>query len=263
MSAGADPNPSSDPSADAPTAAMTPPAEAAAGADRRYFSTEYETGYRPMSILAVLALVLSVVSLVAFISPFFFFVPFVVLLLAVYASRQAETARTEIAGQLPAKLAILISLMILVAAPTRHYIERAIITAEARRFANAFVDAVLIGDAKQAYAYTLHPVRREGLEGEALDENLTRAGAEYRNYLRDPFVNGFLGQLAASQVTEEGYDGYDYAEGMYEVVYAYEIARDNQPNIKLYLVLKGGTGTWEGRQWYVEQYSPQQMAVGT
>lgn len=233
-----------------------------------------EIAYRPVSKAAALELTFAIVSLLAFSSPAAWILPVAVLIFAVRTSSWLERAKGEYAGQVLAKLAIFISLVAAVGAPTKHFVERYVILNEAMDSCNAFLDLVLANQVKDAFKYTLSPLQKSGME-DKIDELIVRAGQNYREYLNWDAIIKLRGRLQTAQVTylglasknQPGVDttlservqdwvegsNFVYSNGTYQAALRYRITLDDGSVFEAVAILVGGTGDWKGRQWFVSR----------
>lgn len=255
------------------------------GGPRRMSSVDSELSrqgaYRPVATLAVVSLIGGLASFLAFLHPYFWVLPPVALLIAARTSQQLEKARLEYAGQLLAKIAILLALIAGIGSVTRYLTTWLLLTREARAMANSFLDEVLVGEYKQAFVLTRPPLERAGLEGQP-DQVIMRSGEHYRNFLTEPLITTFAGKLADTQVTYVEVKGYGEAGGYHtaQVVYRLTLDTPQKPAAppaeddgipsatadrqvyEVTIYLKGATAQnaeWEGRQWFVSG-SPLRLA---
>lgn len=222
-------------------------------------SRDTEATYRPVSQTAVVALIFGIVSLSSFVGPPFWASAGIALVFCAWTSYKLERAREEYAGQFICKAGAVLSLVSLVAAPTRYYTQKWIVTREAVVVANEFVDFVLANRIRQAFYLTLSPFQKTGAdesktEDQHIDDAISRAGERYRMFLTNPLRSQFGGRGADAQVTYLGAIGYGYSGGMYDLALHYKIGLDGrEPHVLVFV--KGaaaGQGEWQGRQWYVD-----------
>lgn len=213
-----------------------------------------EVAYRPVSSMAVLCFCLSVVSALSFAHPVLWLLPAATLVLALATSARLEKARQEYAGQLLAKVAVLLSLAFGIGAPTKYAVEWWIISGEAHRFADRYLDTVLANQVKTSFVSMLPPPQRVGLE-DNVDQLIRRHAALYRNYLMDPVVQTFRGKVEQAQVTYVGQDMYVYQDGSYFIGLEYRITLDDENRVmRVRLQVRGSVADaheWKGRQWSV------------
>ncbi|MGL4465047.1 MAG: hypothetical protein ACRDD1_00070 [Planctomycetia bacterium] len=214
---------------------------------------QIETAYRPISRLAIISGLFALASLLSFADPIFWFIPVAAFAVSVTSSRFLDKAKQEYAGQLLAKLAVLVSLAAGIGSITRYSIEYVILTTEARAYANEFVDDVLSNRPKEAFAKTVAPLNRSGME-DALDQLIVRQGPSYREFLGAAFPLTFRGKGAETQVTILGMSEYAYNSGFHDVKVSYRLVLGEQ-SYDATMTLKGGVaaaGEWKGRQWYIQ-----------
>lgn len=209
--------------------------------------------YRPVSVLAVVALALSLLTPLAFAHPYFWILPPVAFVTSVLVSRGLERVKEAYAGQLLAKMAIVLSLLTGVGSITRYGIERAILTREARSIANEFLDDVLANQLKAAFALTLPPYRRANMERD-YDQLIARNGDNLRQFLASPIVLQFAGAAAETQVTYLGVGFYGYERGFQVIGLDYRFTLSDKESYLVKVLARGGVaagGEWQGRAWYV------------
>jgi hypothetical protein len=217
---------------------------------------EPEEFYRPVSGMAVLSFFVSVASLMAFLTPSFWFIPPLALILAFYTSRRVELARKEVAGQLVAKLSIFVALIALIGAPTQFFVQYLILTREARKAGDAYVDSVLQNQIRTSFEYTLHPMSRAMITDDPTtrDEFLRMNQEKYRQVLNMPIYMVLGGKLKESQVTFMGYKWRGYFDGLFHIDLRYDVDCEGTVWVVV-LKMKGGValgGEWKGRQWYID-----------
>jgi hypothetical protein len=216
-----------------------------------------ELTYKPISPMSVVSLIFGVVALGAFFSGYFWLVPPVALVIAGLTSRSLEQAREEYAGQLLAKLGLLLAVVALVGAPTIHFTKRFLLGRETRVIADRFLDLILENKIKDAYALTARLDIQASAQDDA-DEIQKRMGREsYMQFLTSSTVQAYQGKGADAQVNHQRfvYEGRD--KGVEKVVHFYVVNLYKDDEISgtysLLLMLSGGVGPdWQGRKWMVE-----------
>jgi hypothetical protein len=223
-------------------------------------SSQTEVGYRPVAHSAVLSICIGILSLLAFATVYFWIVPVLGLVISIWSSVRLEKARREYAGQFLAKIAIFLSLISAVAAPSRYYTQWFIIWREASAFTDDFLDRVLANRIKDAFVLTLSPpvqamLERKPEDQEELDKTLIQHGQRYRQFLSEQLRIFFAGKAAEAAVTKMGVTYYDYSRGTYSVAVRYRIELGT--NAYDVVVLAQGTAStrreWRGRKWTVDQ----------
>jgi hypothetical protein len=224
------------------------------GEVRSSFSTSesYEANYRPLSGLAVLCMLLGIASISAFSSYWFWIVPLFTFALSAWMTVFLDKAKDEYAGQIPARLGLALSGVFLVAAPTKFFVERWVVVAEAVEFSDKFVDQLLARNPVEAFAMTRRPIDRQAM-GEKLEKVTDRFQNDLREFMTLPFYTDLAGKLDQTQVTRYPTTYYEFADGVYVVGYEYDIqVGDRLYNLKgLMYGAVARAKEWEGRQWYV------------
>lgn len=219
-----------------------------------------ELAYKPISPMSVVSLIFGIIGLGAFFSGYLWLVPPVALVVAGLTSRRLEQAREEYAGQLLAKLGLLLAVVALVGAPTIHFTKRFLLGRETRAVADRFMDLILENKIKEAYALTARLDIQASAQDDA-DEIQKRMGREpYLQFLQSSGVQSFQGKGADAQVNHHRfvYEGRD--KGVEKVVHFYVVNLYNQANeiggtYSMLLVLSGGVGPdWQGRKWMIEAH---------
>lgn len=203
--------------------------------------------------MAVICFCLSLLTPFAFAHYYFWVLPAFVLPLSIWTSVRIERARAEYAGQLLAKMAIVISLASGIGAGTKYAIEWTILTREARRECDRFLDLVLANRLKQAFVMTLPPHRRADMEND-VDQLIQRNSDAHRKFLMSPIVEHFAGKAADVQVTFRSFGGFVYDKGFHVVGLHYHFTLDDKQVYRVGIAAQGGVapaGEWQGRQWYV------------
>jgi hypothetical protein len=230
---------------------------------RTFSSRDLEETYRPISALAVTSFVLGVLSILAFASMYLWAIPIVALVIAVPTSRWLERAREEYAGQLLAKVGILLAVLSFCGASTQYAVTRFIIVNEAGKVADHYVDLILAHRVKDAYFYTLPPLARKDQQDQ-VDALIDKSKNQYRAYLYGDGVTDLLrGRLAEAQVTRVSCGGHQFQQGSHYVYVNYQITLDSGV-YSIWLLLQGMEPTaneWKGRQWIVQTAKIEQLST--
>lgn len=228
------------------------------------FSTEPIETYRPMSTMAVVSIVLAVLSLGAFATIKMLVVTAFALVLSIVTSIRLERAKSEYAGQLLARLAAVLAVVSLFGSVTKYGVEWAILTREAHRVADQFLDEVLAFQVKRAFYWRMPPWGRPADEdAKGLDELLIRNGPAYRDFVNSPLVAKLGGKVADAQVTYAGVETYGY-DTLYHVSLQYVVNLDGADYL-VHLWLQGTANLSpeeKSRRWFIHQMAIEPKTAG-
>jgi len=130
--------------------------------------------YRAISATAIVGIVLAVVSVITFAHPVFWIVPVVAVVVCLVALWQIARHAPELIGRRAAIIGLALSIVLGIAAPTRHFILVVRSRFEARQLALFWLNAVRQHDLKQAVEF-MRDVSVQKLSGEE-DEVIEREG---------------------------------------------------------------------------------------
>lgn len=160
-----------------------------------------QDGYRALSILAVASVLSGLVSVVSLAHPAAWIVPALSLVIAIVAWVRIQRQPDSMSGRRVALVGMSLSLFFAAAGPARYYSQRAILSRQARDFAQQFLEAMSEGDLNRAHQAALHLSRRQP-RGTLLDEhyeNSVEDRIDRDNYFSDDlehtiskFEPGFL-----------------------------------------------------------------------
>lgn len=221
--------------------------------ERILSSPDPEIAYRPIAAMAVVSLVLGVLSLLAFVHPILWLIPPLALVVAIRTSMQLEIASREYAGQVLAKIAILVALVAGIGSATRYFTQWAILIVQARSYSDTLIDEVLTNRIVESFYLTSPPQKRVGMEA-ALDQLLIRSGSGYREYTKSDIVKTLGGKGREAQVTYLGFGNYGFDGGFVFVDVLYRISIEAL-RYDVRILARGAVaerGEWSGRQWYAE-----------
>jgi hypothetical protein len=220
--------------------------------------------YKPVSTMAVISFLLGIASLGSFFSlGLWVLLPFAIIISSITSFR-LERARQEYAGQFISKVAVLLSLVSLVGAPTVFFTKYYLLAAESRTVADQYLDFIMENKLKSAFKLTQSVLTQASTKSD--DEMVLRMGREqYLNYLAGPSLRQLGGIGEVAQVTHSGalYEG--TSQGLDRVMHQYIVTIDTgkpgeKPLVLSVPVLMQGatspTGEWEGRKWRVELCNP-------
>jgi hypothetical protein len=111
--------------------------------------------YRPVNLWVVLAIFLVVLSLTAYIMPLFWIMPLLATGVSILALRSVHDETRPTSGRKGAVVALVLSLFILGSAPTRYITTMNMITHQARRHAESWLELVREGRLQEAHQLTL------------------------------------------------------------------------------------------------------------
>lgn len=239
--------------------------------------------YRPISALAVICLVLSVVTLSSFMTYYMIVPALIVLVMSIVVSLRLDRSNAEYAGQLPAKVAILVGLIATLGAGTAHWVRFIAIQKEAREFADKYLRVLLADDLETAFWMRAIPNVREECKGN-VKELVFRHNADYEKFKKEPPTRAlragdsstekarvvFLGTVPLAdeefarnwpilRMIQLVLFGPEYRideNGLDEVPLKFRVSLANQER-SVYdagLAVCGGLASqgWKGRQWYIK-----------
>jgi hypothetical protein len=120
---------------------------------------EQTTGYRTLSVLAIISLVFGVLSWVALFHPLLIVVPLLGIGVAILALRQISTNPNVIAGRGAALAGLTLCVASLVAPTSRDMIFREIRTSQAKSTSRTFLELVTAGNMDEAFRHTYDGAR--------------------------------------------------------------------------------------------------------
>jgi hypothetical protein len=219
---------------------------------------EQMTGYRSLSVPAVIGLLLGLASPLCFGAPLLYVIPIAGVALSVYALLRIGASDGALAGGWAAATGLALSTAMLVAPAAREYVLSRVRTAQATEFATNWLNLVVSGQAERAFKLT-----NDSLRGPAPADPASKAEkpANPLDTFRDTSViKTVLGAGADAQVRMVEVEGYDpqsfdhvFVRERYEVTPP--AAKGAAEPIKVGLTLQHARLAREGRsRWMVYSF---------
>jgi hypothetical protein len=220
---------------------------------------EQTTGYRSLSVPAVIGLLLGLASPLCFGAPLLYVIPIAGVAISVFALLRIGASDGALAGWWAAAAGLALSTAMLVAPVAREYVLSRERTAQATAFATNWLDMIISGQAERAFKLT-----NDSLRGPAppADPALKaeKPADPFDTFRENAVVKALLGAGAYAQVRLVDVEGYDpqsfdrvFVRERYEVTPA--AAKGAAAPIKVGLTLQHARLAREGRsRWMVYAY---------
>jgi hypothetical protein len=142
------------------------------------------TGYRKVSLAAVLALIAGLVSTLALAHPFLWIVPPIAVVLAIVALRTIAAEDADVTGKNLAVIGLMFALVFGLWAPARVLTRQWHLYSQAHFFADEWFDLLRAGKLHEAHQLTLPPIERQlpGANLAKVYRDSVEVGRGYKNF---------------------------------------------------------------------------------
>ena len=148
-----------------------------------------QTEYRSVSRLAVCAFLLGLASPLALVHPLTWTIPWIGVLVALQAIRQISRPNSLVSGRPIALVGLVLSVLLSGWAPAKYFVERSLLTRQARQFADTWFHLVRDGTLQEAHRWMLPHYQRD-------PEFATQEFYEENVYLQEDLEDEFTSEPA-------------------------------------------------------------------
>jgi hypothetical protein len=216
---------------------------------------EQASGYRTLSIPAILSLVLGLASPLCFGAPLLFVIPIAGIAIALFALIRIDSSGGSLAGRPAAVVGLVLSTAMVVAPTTRAYVIEHIRTKQATEFADSWLNFVVSGQTEKAFKLTNDSLK--GPPPPDPEHKLEKPADPYDSFRAQPLIKALsaLGDDAQVQLVEvSGYDPHSFEQVFVQTRYEVKpsAAKPGAAPVTIVLTLQHGRLAREGRsRWMV------------
>ncbi|HEX4412497.1 MAG TPA: hypothetical protein VH107_02640 [Lacipirellulaceae bacterium] len=216
---------------------------------------EQASGYRTLSVPAILSLVLGLASPLCFGAPLLFVIPIAGIAISLFALIRIDSSGGSLAGRPAAVVGLVLSIAMVVAPTTRAYVLEHVRTKQAIEFADSWLNDVVSGQTEKAFKLT-----NDSLKGTPPPDpahQSEKPADPYDTFRAQPLIKALLALGADAQIQRVGVSGYD--PHSFEQVFVqtrYEVkpvgSKPGAAPVTIVLTLQHGRLAREGRsRWMV------------
>lgn len=217
--------------------------------------SEQASGYRTLSIPAIVSLVLGLASPLCFGAPLLFVIPIAGIAISLFALIRIDSSGGALAGRPAAVVGLILSTAMVVAPTTRAYVIEHVRTKQGIEFADSWLNFVTSGQTEKAFKLTNDSLK--GPPPPDPEHKSDKPADPYDTFLAQPLIKALsaLGADAQVQLLEvSGYDPHSFEQVFVQARYEVKPAgsKPGAAPVTIVLTLQHGRLAREGRsRWMV------------
>ena len=215
---------------------------------------EQASGYRTLSVPAILGLILGLCSPLCFGAPLLFVIPIAGIAFSLYALLRIDSSDGSLAGRPAAVVGLVLSTAMIVAPVTRAFLLEHLRTGQATEFATQWLQFVVSGDTEHAFKLTTDSLRGPAAP-DPMDKSAPKPADPYDTFRDQEIVKQLSAAGADAKVRLAEFGGYDSQS--FERVFVRELfdvtpAKPNAQPVRVAVTMQHTRLVKEGRsRWLI------------